>query len=163
MQIDKGLSREISQRLEEYKHYGILNDGNTVHDIGSIHTREVRFGRAFLAEFGDLPHPMVIIEGYGADEKNGKRKRFYTPTALSAGNAREIRSEGVDIEKYLIRDDRYFQYLMENKKKIKETADPALANLERSERENQEGDIGNEAEIIAAMENIDELSERGDD
>lgn len=163
VQIDKELSREISQRLEEYKHFGILNNGNTVHDIGDIHTREIRFGRAFLAEFCDLPHPMVIIEGYEADEKNGKRKRIYMPSALSAGNAREIRSEGVDMGRYLIRDNEYFQYLMENKEKIKETADLALANLEQSEQENQEGDIGNEAEVIAAIENINELGEGGDD
>lgn len=154
VQIDAELTREIRERLDEYKHYDILNDGETIRDFGPIRTREVRYGRAFLAEFKGLIHPMIIIEGYRFDKEEGRRVKFYTPTALSASNARELKKDGVKLEEYLVRADKYFQYLMENKEKIRETDEGALENLEKSEAENRETGTENDKEMEAVINKL---------
>lgn len=159
VQIDEELTREIRERLDEYKHYDILNDGETIRDFGPVRTREVRYGRAFLAEFSEFIHPMIIIEGYRFDEEGKGRIKFYTPTALSASNAQVLIKDGVKPEEYLIRADGYFRYLMENKDKIRETDAGAFKNLEKAEAENRETDTENDKEMEAVISRLNTFKE----
>jgi hypothetical protein len=159
VKIDAELSREIHERLKEYKHRGILNDGDTVQDIASIHTREVRFSRAFVAIFEKIPHPMIVLRGFKFDSRTRERKEIYVPTAISRSTANFLLKQSINIDSYLIREDEYFKYLHESIEKFDLNDVVDIQTIQKVEEQNKEQDSLNKdilEEELSQIENIDE-------
>lgn len=152
--MDAEITKEIRERLQEYKHRDILNDGDTIKEINNIKTHEIRYIRAFLAKFHGLPHPMIVLRGWDNDKENNSIKIIYMPTAISKSTQLYLEEQGVSLDKYLVREDEFFNYLIENINKFEFNTNINVEEVEEEEII--------EAEAIL-KQSIDELIGKAED
>lgn len=119
--IDNELSKEIHERLEEYKDRDYLNDGDTIKDINNIHTKDILFRKAVMCKFEGLLHPLIVFESWEWDK--GTKKKYFMPTALSESNAMELKKQGINTDRYLVRKDKHFEYLLQQIELMSKTDD----------------------------------------
>ena len=63
VEYDEELRNEINQRLLEYKHMDILNEGDTIKSIESLRTTQIYYRWAYLVKFEGMKYPMVVMQG----------------------------------------------------------------------------------------------------
>lgn len=137
--FDEELKREINDRLAEYKHMDILNEGDTIVGIESINTSQLYYRWAYLAKFEGMKYPMIVMQGKKTVEKVNSEsikkkdygKRVAVPLAISRSDSILLDQNGMSFDDVLIRDDDSFKYLsdkIENFKFHEEQDDISLEN-----------------------------------
>lgn len=107
--IDKTLEAEIQTRLQLYINEGYFSDGNTINSIGEMHTREIKYRRAYYATFENFYYPMIVISYFKVTD--GTTKKVLCPIAIAESDFMKL---GMDRTKcaYLIRSDENFEYIL---------------------------------------------------
>lgn len=121
VEYDEELRNEINERLLEYKHMDILNEGDTIKSIESLRTTQIYYRWAYLVKFEGMKYPMVVMQGNKSisnvnDEsiKNGNYgKKVVQPLSISETDAAFLKENGFVFEDVLVRRDDVFEYLNE--------------------------------------------------
>ena len=121
VEYDEELRNEINQRLLEYKHMDILNEGDTIKSIESLRTTQIYYRWAYLVKFEGMKYPMVVMQGnksicnVNAESiKNGNYgKKVVQPLSISETDAAFLKENGFVFEDVLVRRDDVFEYLNE--------------------------------------------------
>lgn len=122
VQYDEELRNEINARLLEYKHMDILNEGDTIVSIESLHTTQIYYRWAYLVKFEGMKYPMVVMQGKksisNVNAETIKRgnygKKVVVPLAISVTDAAYLRNNNMLFEDVIVRKDDAFEYLSEN-------------------------------------------------
>lgn len=118
---DEELRREINERIQEYKHMDILNEGDTIVEIEQLRSTQIYYRWAYLAQFHGMKYPMIVMRGYRSiDNVNADsvQKALYgkhvaVPLAISKTDQLLFEQYGMEIEGVLVREDEMFEYLNE--------------------------------------------------
>lgn len=121
VEYDEELRNEINERLLEYKHMDILNEGDTIKSIESLRTTQIYYRWAYLVKFEGMKYPMVVMQGnksicnVNAESiKNGNYgKKVVQPLSISETDAAFLKENGFVFEDVLVRRDDVFEYLNE--------------------------------------------------
>lgn len=124
---DEELQREINDRIKEYKHMDILNEGDTIVSVESLNTTELYYRYAYLVRFEGMEYPMIAMQGkktisnVNADsiKKKDYGNKVVVPIAISRTDADYLRENDMIFDDVLIRDDNCFEYLLEKTKDFK--------------------------------------------
>lgn len=116
---DEELKNEINERLKEYKHLDILNEGDTIRSIEELRTTQIFYRWAYLARFKGMKFPMIILRGYKSLEKMniGSRKRgrygkhVVIPLSIAKTDAAFLSQHGISFDGTIVREDHLFEYL----------------------------------------------------
>ncbi len=119
--IDEILAGEINDRLNEYKHMDILNEGDTIKEIKSIHATQIFYRWAYLAKFEGMKYPMIVMLGKKSIDNVGRESvkenkygmRVAVPLAISNSDDKYLRAHNIVFDDVIKRDDTYFEYLAE--------------------------------------------------
>ena len=122
---DEELRNEINERLQEYKHMDILNEGDTIQDILSLNTTQIFYRWAYLAQYEGMKYPMIVMQGHKSIsnvnaesiKKGNYGRKVVQPLSISETDAAFLKSKGLVFEGVLVRKDEAFEYL--NKKTSK--------------------------------------------
>ncbi len=106
--IDEELESEIKERLELYIKEGYLTDGNTLHEIGNLRTREIRYRMVYFVKMKGFRFPFLAM--YYLAQRDKKTVRVITPIAIAKEDATKIEYEK-RMQEYLVRDNQCFTYL----------------------------------------------------
>ncbi len=118
--FDDELKSEINERISEYKHMDILNEGDTIVGIERIHTTQLFYRWAYLAKFEGMEYPMIVFPGYKSIDKMNavsiKNKNFgakiAVPLSLSETDYEYLCDNGIEFEEAIVREDKNFEYLL---------------------------------------------------
>ena len=121
VQYDEELKNEINERLLEYKHMDILNEGDTIKSIESLRTTQIYYRWAYLVKFDGMKYPMVVMQGNKSIsnvnarsiKKGNYGKKVVQPLSISETDAAFLKEKGLVFEEVLIRKDNVFEYLNE--------------------------------------------------
>lgn len=124
--FDDELRNEINNRLMEYKHMDILNEGDTIVSIERLHTTQIYYRWAYLAKFEGMVYPMIVFSGYKSiDDMNAnsiKSKKYgekiAIPLSLSETDDMYLKSHGMCFDGVIVRKDSSFEYLLEKTKEF---------------------------------------------
>jgi hypothetical protein len=119
--FDEELRTEINNRLLEYKHMDILNEGDTIVSIDRLHTTQIYYRWAYLAKFEGMRYPMIVIPGYksienmnaGSIKNKNYGEKIAIPLSISETDNEFLKSNGMYFEDVLVRKDEAFEYLSE--------------------------------------------------
>lgn len=117
---DEELCREINERIKEYKHLDILNEGDTIISIEKLQSTQIFYRWAYLAKFEGMKYPMIVMRGYKSIDKSGAasiRKGTYgmhiaVPLALSRTDAIYLKNNKMENPEVIVRNDDNFEYLL---------------------------------------------------
>ena len=118
---DEELRREINERILEYKHMDILNEGNTIQEIEKLWSTQIFYRWAYLAQFEGMKYPMIVMRGYrsisNVNAESVKKSNFgynvAVPLAIARTDAGFLKKHGMQMEDVLVREDNAFEYLLE--------------------------------------------------
>lgn len=118
---DEELRKEINERLLEYKHMDILNEGDTITSIETLHTTQIYYRWAYLARFEGMKYPMIVMQGNKSISKVNANtikkgeygKKVVVPLAVSVTDAAYLRNNQMSFEDVIVRRDDVFDYLAE--------------------------------------------------
>ena len=121
VKYDEELKNEINERLLEYKHMDILNEGDTIKCIESLRTTQIYYRWAYLVKFDGMKYPMVVMKGNklisNVNTKSIKKgdygKKVVQPLSISETDAAFLKEKGLVFNDVLIRKDDVFEYLNE--------------------------------------------------
>ena len=116
---DDELKREINERLKEYKHLDILNEGDTICSVEELTTSHILYRWAFLTRYKGMKFPMIALRGYKSIEKmnvKSRKKGSYgkhvvIPLSIARTDAIFLNQHGISFEGTIIREDHLFEYL----------------------------------------------------
>lgn len=119
--FDEELRKEINNRLLEYKHMDILNEGDTIVSIERLHTTQIFYRWAYLAKFEGMKYPMIVVSGYKSiDNMNAnsiKNKNYgekvAIPLSLSETDDEYLKNNQICFDGVIVRKDSAFEYLLE--------------------------------------------------
>lgn len=122
--FDEELRTEINNRLLEYKHMDILNEGETIVGIEKLHTTQIFYRWANLAKFEGMTYPMIIMQGYksidkmnaGSIKSKNYGEKVAVPLSISETDDEFLRKNGICFDDVLVRKDSAFEYLLEKTK-----------------------------------------------
>ena len=110
--IDSELEKEITERLQMYIKEGYLTDGNTINEIGNLRSKEIRYRAAFFVKMRKFEYPFIAISYF--EKKEEKWEKYIIPIAIAKSDSIKFDYPKRNKE-YLVREDRYFEYLLEKK------------------------------------------------
>jgi len=120
VEMDEELNREIKARIDEYISSDYIKSGDVINDFESITSKKMLFRWAYLAKFEGMKYPMIIMTGRkkvdNVNAKSQKEGRFdflAMPVAISRTDSLYLEQNGIGFENVLIREDEYFEYLVE--------------------------------------------------
>ncbi|MGN0424008.1 MAG: hypothetical protein ACI4FY_01705 [Acetatifactor sp.] len=121
VQYDEELRQEINDRLLEYKHMDILNEGDTITSIEALHTTQMYYRWAYLVKFEGMKYPMVVMQGKKTiSNVNAKSigkgdygRKVVVPLAIAETDAKFLAMNQIHFENVIVRRDGAFQYLLE--------------------------------------------------
>lgn len=121
VQYDEELRREINERLSEYKHMDIIEEGDTIISIETLHTTQIYYRWAYLVKFEGMKYPMVVMQGRKSIDKvnadtreNGLYGRqVVLPLAISKTDDEYLRNNKLCFDEVIVRNDEVFEYLNE--------------------------------------------------
>lgn len=127
VRYDEELRKEINDRLLEYKHMDILNEGDTITSIVSLHTTQIYYRWAYLAKFEGMKYPMIVMQGNKSIsnvnaqsiKKGNFGKRVVVPLSIAVTDAEYLKQNGIIFEDVLVRSDEVFEYLVEKTENFK--------------------------------------------
>ena len=116
---DEELKKEINERLKEYKHLDILNEGDTIRSIEELRTSQIFYRWAFLTRYKGMKFPMIALRGYKSIEKvnlKSRKKGSYgkhvvIPLSISKTDAVFLNQHGITFDGTIVREDHLFEYL----------------------------------------------------
>ena len=116
---DDELKKEINERLKEYKHLDILNEGDTICSIEKLRTSQILYRWAYLTRYKGMKFPMIALRGYKSIEKmnvKSRKKGSYgkhvvIPLSIARTDAIFLNQHGISFEGTIIREDHLFEYL----------------------------------------------------
>lgn len=116
---DEELKNEINERLKEYKHLDILNEGDTIRSIEELRTTQIYYRWAYLSRFKGMKFPMIVLRGYkslekvniGSRKKGKYGKHVVIPLSISKTDAEFLRQHGISFDGTIVREDHLFEYL----------------------------------------------------
>lgn len=119
--FDEEIKNEINNRLKEYKHMDILNEGDTIVNIENVHTTQIYYRWAYLVRFEGMKYPMIVVSGYKSiDNMNAnsiKNKKYgekiATPLSISETDDKYLKANGISFDGVIVRKDSAFEYLLE--------------------------------------------------
>lgn len=117
--MDEELRTEINNRLQEYKHMDILNEGDTIRGIKELRSTRILYRWACLARFEGMRYPMIVMQGRSSVDKLGmdslRGRRYGEPVAIPLSVAEADRSwledHGFRMDNILVRSSEKFEYL----------------------------------------------------
>ncbi len=120
-EMDSELKREIQARLEEYIGLDRVASGDIVTKTGEVVSERVFFRWAYLVKLEGMIYPMIALSGKQSVEKlnvQSKKKGNYgitvIPVAVARCDAPLLMSCGEEFQSVLVREDHYFDYLVNN-------------------------------------------------
>ncbi len=121
VEYDEELRNEINERILEYKHMDILNEGDTIKSIESLRTTQIYYRWAYLVKFEGMKYPMVVMQGNKSIsnvnstsiKKRKYGKKVVQPLSISETDAAFLQGKGLVFDNVLIRKDDAFEYLNE--------------------------------------------------
>ena len=119
---DEELQKEINDRIKEYKHMGILNEGDTIKSVEKLESRQIFYRWAYLTRYKGMKYPMIALRGYKAIEKVNNRSRaegkygkhVVIPISIARSDYDFLAQHGISFEGTIVREDRFFEYLNNN-------------------------------------------------
>lgn len=181
--FDEKLRKEINERLSEYKHKDIINQGDTIIGVESVRPTQLYYRVAYLAKFEGMKYPMIVMNGrktidnLNADSiKKGdynNKKLVAVPLAISETDAKYLKEYGIEFEEVLVRDDEHFEYLLtasaefdytSEQKNIEIEDENAVFEDEKVAEAEVQKDVPDKEEILAQQgDSRDEASEDDDE
>lgn len=121
IEYDEELKKEINNRLREYIHLDIINEGDTIESVGGIYSKQIKYRWAFLTLFKGMQYPIIVLRGYKSIDRvnaESKQKGKYgkhvaVPLAVAKTDSIFLSEQGIFFEGSLVREDRMFEYLKE--------------------------------------------------
>ena len=121
VQQDEELRREINERLQEYKHKDILNEGDTICGIERLVSTQIFYRWAYLLKLNGMTYPMIVLKGRKTIENVNRLSRetlsygktVAWPLAIAESDARLLKRSGIDCSGLLVRKDECFAFLNE--------------------------------------------------
>ena len=127
VEISDGLINEINERISEYAHKDIIRMLECVCNIESMEAMAIYHRTALLVKLDQMTYPMIILTGkrqignVGIDSRDknkfDRRIRAYI-LSISKSDSNVLKKNGIETSELLIRDDRYFDYLLEKSKEL---------------------------------------------
>jgi len=162
--FDEELKEEINNRLLEYKHMDILNEGDTITGIVSLHTTQIYYRWAYLVKFEGMIYPMIVMQGNKSIsnvnaqsvKKGNYGMRVVTPLSIAKTDAAYLKKHRIEFDNVIIREDSCFRYLSEKTENFRFDAEQDDISLENEnavfEDEKEMETASDEGELMPEME-----------
>ena len=143
---DEELKKEINERLKEYKHLDILNEGDTIRSVEELKTTQIFYRWAYLTRYRGMKFPMIALRGYKSIEKlnvKSRKKGSYgkhvvIPLSIAKTDAAFLKQHGISFDGTIVREDHLFEYLYNSVGTFKLYLEDDFTEVETEAIENKE-------------------------